>query len=82
MPTTVHIPNRILANADRKARALGISRNRLIVRALERELADQSSWSPGFLEALRHVDAELTEAADEMLKDIRQRRRSKRVVSL
>ena len=77
MPTTVHIPPRLLAAAQRRARSLGISRNRLIVRALEREVADVSSWSPGFLEALRETDPGLADAAGRLARDIRRRRRSK-----
>lgn len=38
---------------DERAASLGVSRNRLIVRALERELSAKESWSPGFLDALR-----------------------------
>lgn len=33
MPTTVHIPEALLKSVDRRARALGVSRNRLIVRS-------------------------------------------------
>jgi predicted transcriptional regulator len=75
--TTVHIPDRLLAEVDRRARSLRISRNRLIVRALEREVDDTTSWSPGFLDALRRVEPGTAEAADEMLAVIRRRRRSK-----
>jgi hypothetical protein len=78
MATTVHIPERLLAVAHRRARALGISRNRLIVRALERELAEPSSWSPGFLDSLRGVDPAEVAVVDDMLKHIHQRRRSKK----
>ena len=35
MPTTVHIPDPLLKSVDRRAKALGISRNRLVVHALE-----------------------------------------------
>jgi hypothetical protein len=35
MLTTVHIPDPLLKSVDRRAKALGISRNRLVVRALE-----------------------------------------------
>ena len=76
MPTTVHIPAKVLAAAQRRAKALGISRNRLIVQALERELERPSNWSPGFLEALRNVGDEDKAAADDMLAQIRRNRRS------
>jgi hypothetical protein len=35
MPTTVHIPPALLKSVDRRAKALGISRNRFIVRAVQ-----------------------------------------------
>ena len=77
MPTSVHIPALLLARADRRAQALKISRNRLIVNALEHELADGSSWSPGFIESLGEVDASTASAVKEMMKAVRTARRSK-----
>lgn len=56
---------------DRKAR------NRLIVRALEKELPAGSGWSPGFFDRLREVDSEIIKAVDELLTSIRQARKSK-----
>jgi hypothetical protein len=78
VPTTVHIPPRLLASAQRRARALGISRNRLIIQALERELREGSEWAPGFLEQLRGTDRETQDAADDLLKAILSHRRSKK----
>lgn len=43
MPTTVHIPEALLESIDRRARALGVSRNRLIVRALEQAVRERST---------------------------------------
>ena len=77
MPTSVHIPKPLLEAVDRKARALKMSRNRLIVRALERELRPGSDWSPGFFEQLDRVDAETATAVDELLASVRQARKSK-----
>ena len=77
MPTTVHIPSALLKSVDRRAKALGLSRNRLIVRALERAVSEPSGWSPEFLDMLRTVDAETTDAVDRLLQDIRSARRSK-----
>ena len=37
---SIQIPNKLLKEAEKRAKALGISRNRLIVRALERELKE------------------------------------------
>ena len=58
MPTTVHIPAALLKSVDRRAKALGLSRNRLIIRALEHAVSDRSGWAPEFLEKLRTVDWE------------------------
>lgn len=77
MPTTVHIPAALLKSVDRRAKALGLSRNRLIIRALERAVSDRSSWAPEFLEKLRSVDRDTKTAVDELLAAVTQARRSK-----
>ena len=78
----MHIPKPLLVAIDRKARALKISRNRLIVQALEREVAEGSSWSPDFFGRLESPDVGVDDAADEMLKAIQSRRRPKKPVRL
>ena len=78
MPTTVHIPAALLESVDRRARVLGVSRNRLIVRALEQAVSERSGWAPEFLERLRNVDRETSVAVDELLIAVKQARRSKR----
>ena len=82
MPTSVHIPRPLLEAVDRKARALGVSRNGLIVRALVRELAPNAGWTPGFFEALSSVSPETAVAVDELSTEVRKARRSKRPVRL
>lgn len=77
MPTTVHIPDPLLKSVDRRAKALGISRNRLVVRALEQAVSVRSGWAPEFLQRLRHVDRETSAAVDELLVAVTQARRSK-----
>ena len=77
MPTTVHIPPALLKSVDRRAKALGVSRNRLIVRALEHALDDRAGWAPEFLEKLRSVDGETAAAVDGLLTDVTKARRSK-----
>jgi metal-responsive CopG/Arc/MetJ family transcriptional regulator len=77
MPTTVHIPGALLKSVDCRARALGISRNRLIVRALEQAVSERSGWTPEFLERLRHVDRDTSTDVDKLLTSVRRARRSK-----
>jgi predicted transcriptional regulator len=77
MPTTVHIPDPLLKSVDRRAKALGISRNRLVVRALEQAVSVRADWSPEFLQRLRTVDRETSTAVDELLTAVTKARRSK-----
>lgn len=77
MPTTVHIPPALLKSVDRRAKALGVSRNRLIVRALEQAVSERPGWTPEFLERLRNVDRDTSEAVDELLAAVKRTRRSK-----
>jgi metal-responsive CopG/Arc/MetJ family transcriptional regulator len=66
MATTVHLPTRLLEALDRRARRLGLSRNRLIVSILQRELGRESQWSAGFLERLAEVAPDDAAAVDEL----------------
>lgn len=77
MPTSVHIPKPLLEAVDRRARALRVSRNHLIVRALEREMKQATEWSPGFFDRLVEVDETTSKAVDELLAAVRTGRRSK-----
>lgn len=77
MPTTVHIPDARLKSVDRRAKALGLSRNRLIVRTLEKAVSERSTWAPDFLARLRHVDEDTVAAVDDLVEAVRQARRSK-----
>ncbi len=77
MLTTVDIPAPLLKSVDRRAKALGVNRNRLIVRTLEQATAERSRWAPDFLERLRTVDRETGAAVDELLAVVRKDRRSK-----
>ena len=77
MPTTVHIPPALLKSVDRRAKALGVSRNRLIVRALEQAVTERAGWAPEFLERLRDVDDDTVEAVDDLLQAVKRARRSK-----
>ena len=77
MATTVHIPDPLLKSVDRRAKALGISRNRLVVRALEEAVSGRSGWAPEFLQRLRDVDRNTSAAVDELRIAVTQARRSK-----
>ena len=82
MPTSVHIPRDLLDKVDRRAERLRISRNRFIVRAVEREVARETEWSSGFFEFLEKIDPEDARAVDKMLEAIESRRSSKKPVRL
>ena len=77
MPTTVHIPDPLLKSVDRRAKALGISRNRFVVRALEHAVNAPSAWAPEFLQQLRSVDPETSTAVDDLLVAVTRARHSK-----
>jgi len=77
MPTSVHLPKALLEAVDRKARALRISRNQLVVRALEHELQAGADWSPDFFERLADVDANTAADVDELLETVLATRTSK-----
>ena len=77
MPTSVHLPKPLLDALDRRARALRVSRNQVIVRALEREMGRATEWSPGFFEQLATTDEATADAVDDLMGAIRAGRRSK-----
>lgn len=82
MPTSVHLPKPLLAAVDRRARALKMSRNRLIVQLLERELGANSKWSPEFFATLSTSGPEVSAGVREMTKAIEKHRTSKKPVRL
>ena len=77
MSTSVHLPRKLLEALDRRARALRISRNKLITQAIERELSTTGDWSPGFFDRLEERDDEVSAAADQLLEGVIRSRRSK-----
>jgi hypothetical protein len=81
MATSVHIPKPLLAAVDRKAKALRISRNRLIIKALESEV-EERGWSPGFFDKLRELEPSTADAFRETMDVVRTRRRSKPALEL
>lgn len=77
MSTSIHLPKPLLAAVDRRAKSLRLSRNRLIVRALERELREDNDWTPGFFDRLREAGPGLSATVDAMVEHVRRGRRSK-----
>lgn len=63
------LPYELLEALDRRAAALGLMRDQLIVWALDQ----YSAWSPAFLKAIETRRPELDEAAEEMMSAIRAR---------
>ncbi|MBI3819028.1 MAG: CopG family transcriptional regulator [Planctomycetes bacterium] len=78
MATSVHIPKPLLEAVDRRARALRVSRNQIIVKALEHEMNRELDWSPGFFERFSAIDDSSSSAVDEMMKAIKNARLSKK----
>lgn len=79
MSTTVHIPDKLLERADAQAKSLGISRNRLIIEALEARLAAEDRWPEELARTLAApVSDELETSADEMAEAIRRSRRNRK----
>jgi predicted DNA-binding protein len=72
--TSIRFPEDLVERLDRRAAAEGVTRTELVIRAVEQALADQSSWSQGFLEAIRSPQPDLEETVDELMDLIRSRR--------
>ena len=82
MPTTVHIPPELLRKIDERAKALKVSRNRFVIKALQQALISDDAWSSDLIEALEDVKASDIETVDEMLEAVVSGRTSKKPVSL
>jgi metal-responsive CopG/Arc/MetJ family transcriptional regulator len=52
VPTTIHVPDKLLERVDARAKALGMSRNRFITEALEKSLGEEEGWSPELVRLL------------------------------
>ena len=68
MSTTINLPAQLLAAVDRQAKNLEMSRNRYIIRALERSLATETEWSATFVAELAaaRADAEGRRALEDL----------------
>ena len=72
--TSVRLPDDLVEALDRRAEALGLTRSQLIVRAVEKAIAESSEWSPKFLDAIGSPRDELNNAVDELMDAITSRR--------
>ena len=72
MSTTIHLPTSLLETVDHRARELGMSRNRYIIRALEQIVQTEAQWSPRFVEALEEArsDEEGQQAMEELREQV------------
>jgi hypothetical protein len=77
MATSVHLPKVLLDAVDRKARTMRISRNQLVVQALERELHGGTGWSPGFFDRLSDINPDTAETVEALRQTVLKSRRSK-----
>ena len=75
MATTIHVPDELLSRVDERAKKLKITRNRYIVEALRKALAEQTAWSPDFLEQLDRLEP--VAGVDELMRAVKQRRTRK-----
>ncbi len=78
MATSVHLPKQLLERVDARAQARGVSRNRLIIEALEQTLSQNETWSEEFLEEFATpAEADLKTAAADMMRAINAAKKSK-----
>jgi hypothetical protein len=81
--TTIHIPATLLEVVDARARSQGISRNRYLLRALERVIDEDQGWTPEFLNGLRRPLARgVSKALENLMDDVVKSRLSKRPIQL
>lgn len=79
MATTIHVPDALLRRIDVRAKALGVSRNRLILAALESTIDRTRTWAPELIamlhEPLDRTTTELFQATMTVVRRTRRRRR-------
>lgn len=79
MTTTIHLPSELLSRLDARARARGVSRNRLIREAVEASLGLGSSWPPELVTLLgTPLDRETAELLEGSLTRVRASRSRRR----
>jgi predicted transcriptional regulator len=78
MPTTIHIPDPLLERVDTRAKTLGISRNRLILEALEEKVGARDVWAPELVKMLANpISAGAGKELEDSLDVVRSRRTRK-----
>ncbi len=79
MPTTIHVPPHLLERVDTRARALGVSRNRFIVEALEQRLGTRNVWPAELVSMLEHpVSARAADELERSMAVVRRQRENRR----
>ena len=79
MPTTIHIPDALLERVDTRAKTLGISRNRLILEALEEKVGARDEWAPELAAMLADpVPSAAGKELEESLAVVRRRRSARK----
>jgi hypothetical protein len=79
VPTTIHIPDRLLEQVDIRAKALGISRNRVILDALQEKLGARNEWTPELVALLaRPPSSSAGNELEASLAVVRAKRRNRR----
>jgi hypothetical protein len=79
MATSIRLPRDLLERVDARAKALGVSRNRLLVDVVEASLSSHATWPPEFLALLEApLDAKSAATLDDTLRATRRLRRNRR----
>lgn len=71
---SIRLPAQLIDAVDTAAAARGVTRSQFIVRALNRALAERTTWSPEFLKAIGTPRHDLSESVDTMMDVIRSHR--------
>ena len=79
VPTTIHIPDPLLERVDTRAKTLGISRNRLILEALEEKVGARDEWAPELVHMLgKPISSAAGKELERSLATVRRRRTSRK----
>jgi predicted transcriptional regulator len=77
--TTIHIPDPLLERVDTRAKTLGISRNRLILEALEEKVGARDEWTPELVHMLAEpVSSTAGKELEDSLAVVRRRRSNRK----